>query len=85
MCENGHVYKSRISNHITLSTGEKRSSCPICNNKFKRSKPELEIEEYVKSLGYVTELKHIHDSSRKWFEIDIYIPEKNVGIEYNGS
>ena len=82
-CINGHEYSMTISNRIKLSTGEEKHGCPHCNNS--RSKVELEIEEYVKSLGYNTEHKRFRDSDNRIFEIDIFIPEKNVGIEYNGS
>ena len=82
-CDKGHVYKQRVYDHIKISTGKKSQGCPICTH-F-RSKPELEIEEYVKELGYNTEHKRFRDSNHKLFEVDISIPEKNVGIEYNGS
>lgn len=83
MCHNGHVYDQAVNNHIKLSTGEKKQGCPICSNI--RSKTELEIEGYVKSLGYNTKHKRFRDSNHKLFEVDIYIPEMNIGIEYNGS
>lgn len=48
----------------------------------KHSKPELEIRDFIKGLGF--ECK----SNRKILngkEIDIYIPELFVGVEYNGN
>ena len=52
------------------------------------SKAEIEIREFVESLGFKTE-KFIEGSGNSKdsprFEIDIYIPEKRIGIEYNGS
>lgn len=48
------------------------------NNQF-RSTTELEIESFINELGFNT----IHFSSGK-SEIDIFVPEKRVGIEVNG-
>lgn len=48
----------------------------------KRSKAELEIEDFVKSLGF-----EVLSGTRQIitpYEIDIYIPDKKVGIEYHG-
>ena len=55
--------------------------CPICGNNM--SIAEKEIEEYVNSLGLNTESKKrgvLSDNK----EIDILIPNNNIGIEYNG-
>ena len=53
--------------------------CPMCGNVI--SKSEAEIKNFVKNLGFKTveRFKKIKD-----FEIDIYIPEKNIGIEFDG-
>lgn len=52
------------------------------------SKSEIEVREFVESLGFETE-KLIEGAGNSKisprFEIDIYIPEKRIGIEYNGS
>lgn len=60
----------------------------IANGKQYVSKGEIEIKEFVESLGISTEklvtgAGNSKDSPR--FEIDIYIPDKKIGIEYNGS
>ena len=44
-----------------------------------QSKPEREIHEYVQSLGLTT--KHCYIGNR---DLDVYIPEKSIGIEHNG-
>ncbi|MFW6282352.1 MAG: DUF7487 domain-containing protein [bacterium] len=57
--------------------------CPGCYPRGQGfSKQELEVNEFIKSLGFDTIVKTrkiIHPK-----EIDIYIPDKNIGIEYNG-
>lgn len=61
----------------------KTTICPVCYPRnIKKSKSESEIYEYVQSLipsaisSYRT---HYHGK-----EIDIFIPELNLGIEFNG-
>lgn len=55
--------------------------CPICGNNM--SLAEKEIEDYVKSFGVKTETK-IRGILSNNKEIDILMPELNLGIEYNG-
>lgn len=45
------------------------------------SKPEIELREYVQSI-YSGEVTRTNDGT---YELDIYIPDKKVGIEYNGN
>lgn len=45
------------------------------------SKPELEIKKYVEDI-YGSSVTRFFDGD---FELDIYIPEKKLGIEYNGN
>lgn len=44
---------------------------------------ESSITEYVKSLGF-NPIKYVTGNSDTRFEIDCYIPEKKIGIEFNG-
>ena len=55
--------------------------CPICGNNISIS--EEEIVKYIESLGInvVTRERTILDNNR---EIDIYIPEFKIGIEFDG-
>lgn len=50
---------------------------------------EQEVRKFVNSLGFETEKKYIPlYEKNKWiknFEIDIFIPSKKVGIEFNGN
>lgn len=58
------------------------NGCPTCgieNSTFK-SKPEYEIIEFLNANGIAT----IHGDYRLGFEIDIFLPEHNIGIEFNG-
>ena len=45
----------------------------------------MELEEYINSLGLGTKHCRFSSSILPQFETDIYIQEKNIAIEYNGS
>lgn len=47
------------------------------------SKGELEIREYIESLGFSTD-KYVIGKDHNRFELDIYVKEKNLAVEYNG-
>jgi hypothetical protein len=55
--------------------------CPKCSNNG-ISKEEIEINEFILSLGIDTKIKDRTILDGK--ELDILVPEKNVAIEYNG-
>ena len=56
--------------------------CPNCNDSLVSYK-ELEVLDFVKSLGFPDANKSSDWSSTNK-EIDIYVPSKQMGIEYNG-
>lgn len=50
----------------------------------KKSYAEYEIIEFLKSIG-INSIQHTNRTILNGKEIDIYLPEQNFGIEYNGS
>lgn len=74
-CNLGHSWKSHVYSR------KKGHDCPTCSKS--RSKLEIEIFEYIKSIipgvNIINNYKNNNIS-----EIDIYIPDKNIGIEVNG-
>jgi len=54
--------------------------CKVC---FPASKPQLEIYNFIKSLG-ITDVQQNTFSIIENRELDIYIPSKKVAIEFNG-
>jgi G:T-mismatch repair DNA endonuclease (very short patch repair protein) len=80
-CEYGHQWEA-----VVYSRTDKRSvGCPECavlKHNFV-SKPELELFEFLTKLGFAVE-----QSNRKVLgnrqEIDLFIPENQFGIEFNG-
>lgn len=80
----GHFYKARCLNcgrefNLTFKTGGKKPrACPYCNTNstiFERA-----LTSVIISLGFVC-VPHFRIDN---FEIDIYIPKLNLGIEVNG-
>lgn len=67
-----HVWKTSI-NHRSTGTG-----CPKCNPVW--SVPELRIYSELKALFPNIQ----HRAMLKGYEVDIYIPELRIGIEYDG-
>ena len=60
------------------------SGCPQCAFELQTSKAELEIIDFIKELG----INNIEQSNRKilnGYELDIYLPDYNFAIEYNGN
>lgn len=87
---NEYVIKQRTSVDIAKELGVYYSTvlfyCNLHNFKIRQfsnySLIEREIAEYINSMGFITEL-----NSRKVLngkELDIYVPEKKIGIEVNG-
>lgn len=77
-------FKQSAGNHIVLKT-----RCPACAHNT-RTKGHIELYEFFKNLGYDVLEEYRPDwlklySSRKSYELDLYVPELNLSIEYNGT
>ncbi len=76
-----YIFKTIPSDHMGKASG-----CPKCANLI--SKPEKEIVEFIQSLDIEVEegtrdiIKN-PNNGRKW-ELDIFLPEHNIAIEFNG-
>ena len=66
----------------TLQAFERGSLCPKCYP-VSRSKAEIEIFDYVKSLGFDSVVSNDRNVIKPK-EIDISLPSHNFGIEFNG-
>lgn len=77
--ENGFVHGDFLQTPQAHLRGK---GCPICAKKF--SKPELEICEFLDfyDIKYIQHDKKILPNNA---EIDIYIPDKKLAIEFNGT
>jgi very-short-patch-repair endonuclease len=78
-CVNGHEWEAKI-----YDRNGKKSGCPTCVTGYKVSKPEKEIVKMIKELAPSIVVKINTKSVIKPYELDVYIPEKKIAIEYNG-
>ena len=74
-CDKHGDFKQKPNLHI------RGHGCPKCGV-GNISKREIEVQEFVKSLGY--ELEFNTRKIIKPYELDIYIPKLNKAIEFNG-
>lgn len=82
-CDKGHVYDVRYSN---FNAG---CRCPVCDTQRSTSKAEKEIVNYVKTCynGLIIENDRSiikNPLTGKFLELDIWMPEVNKAIEFNG-
>ena len=77
-CQLNHEYQARISARVIYNIG-----CPICNSERETSFPEQTIFYYVKK-GFENAVSKAQFDWLGNSEIDIYIPDIKVGIEYDG-
>lgn len=75
ICNEHGEFEQRASNHINLKNG-----CPQCNN----SKLELELSSFVSDI-YQGEIRLNDRKIISPLEIDIYLPNESLGIEFNGN
>ena len=76
-CSKGHEWFAEINSR---SSGR---NCPICSKELQTSFPEKVIYFYIKKCLNDA----IENYKPSWLnnkEIDIFIPSKNIGIEYDG-
>lgn len=76
-CRYGHEWQASIVNRV------KGRNCPICKREYKTSFPEKSIYYYI-SKYYPHSIENYKIIEFKNKELDIFIPEINTGIEYDG-
>lgn len=73
VCEKGHEWRATINNRA------QGKGCPYCNCERKTSVPEQIIFYYLSKLF---DVKNRHKIGK--YEVDIYLTELRIGIEYDG-
>ena len=73
-CSKGHEWQAVV---YSRATGR---GCPICMSGLQTSFQEYAILYYLEKCG----IEAIHSYRKRGYEIDIYIPSKKIGIEYDG-
>ena len=80
-CEKGHEWQTTISARIRNNLIYNK--CPICSSYLRTSIPEKIIYYYLLKIYPKTKVNY----KPEWLkpkELDIFIPEKNIAIEYDG-
>lgn len=73
--ECGHIYEVRPNDF------QQGYRCPKCAESLRVSAGELSMLEFIKSIAPDEEIIH---SYRDRLEIDVFMPERKIGFEYNG-
>ena len=73
-CSKGHEWQATL---YSRNTG---NGCPVCSSERHTSLPEYALVYYLKKNG----LEVAHSYREKGYELDIYIPSRKSGIEYDG-
>ena len=74
-CRNGHKWKAKINNRYN------GRGCPKCHNHT--SFPEQALFFYVRQ-AFPDAINGYRDIFGNGMELDIYVPSKKIGIEYDG-
>lgn len=77
-CKKGHEWQATIGSRA----GYQKTECPYCKNELKVSIREKTIAYYLSKYFKIEETKHFDWLNK--MELDIYIPQLSLGIEYDG-
>ena len=77
-CKKGHEWKTSVNHRAN------GSSCPFCAKGMQTSFPEQAIFFYISQQYPDAKNKYKDIFSGRRFELDVYIPSKQIGIEYDG-
>ena len=77
LCSRGHEWEAVVASR------HQGRNCGKCNSYFKASQGEKTLAAFIESLG-LDILRHDKAILRNGLELDIYVPEKRIAVEYNG-
>jgi hypothetical protein len=82
-CNKGHIYKGTLHNFLSFSR------CPICSYRLHKSKGEQEMVAFIETIynGLIIENDRTlikNPITNRMLELDVYLPEINKAIEFNG-
>lgn len=80
ICEEGHQWEVSVSDRSQYETG-----CPICSHSQPWSKAEKEVYAYVvATFPELVAYENYRNTRLGAFELDIYVEDVRLGIEFNG-
>ena len=77
ICPKGHSYRTTV---LGRKSG---TNCPVCAMEKHTSFPEKAIYYYIKKI-FENAIENYHNSLLGRMELDIYLPNQKIGIEYDG-
>lgn len=83
------IFKADTYTYINKKYLKLLDEYALTNHSFGTSNKEIEVLTYIKSI-YTGDIKtHVKsilkDSNKNYYELDIYIPDKHLAIEFNGT
>ena len=78
ICPKGHTYKATVSDRV------KGTNCPVCSRERRVSFPEKALYYYI-SREFDGVVDNFRASWLGLYELDIFIPDQKIGIEYDGA
>ncbi len=82
MCLKGHTWSAIVADRVG-SENRYGTNCPECVPMNTRSRAEIEISDFI-SIVYSGEIRSSDRKVLGGLELDIYLPDLKIGIEYNG-
>jgi len=79
VCPKHGDFETRPTGHVRQKNG-----CPKCNTEKLTSIPENELADWIASV-YDGKIERSNRSILNGLELDIWLPDANVGIEYHGA
>jgi len=86
--DNSYDFECLVCSSVFNQRIDGSCSVPRCPKCFpqNRSKAEQEIADFISNLCFVEPNKRFYDekNTKKWVELDVFIPSKKIGFEYDG-
>lgn len=83
-CEYGHEWKATVHSRNRSRDRNRTSNCPECNKRIRTSFSEQAIYYYLKEVFGIDVINGYKCTNSEGTEIDIYIENIRLGIEYDG-
>ena len=84
ICSKGHEWKAYPKTRIISIKDQTFTGCPKCSWSSQSSPGEDLIEKWVRNVSDTEIIRNAHHVLPGREELDLYLPNLNVGIEYNG-
>jgi len=79
----GHKFTTKLCRLKRKGLTRDKVQCPSCS-RGSRSFGEESLSYFIKSMGVSVEDNYVPSGLGRKLEVDIFVPSKNIAIEYNG-